>query len=296
MTARSTAGERARFVALLVHEEHALLDDKGYYGPMLQALSDALMEKGFVMRPVQCLHEYQKESFLHGPPRRYAGVVFLGPMYVDKLFIQAVVEHLPGPKVMLDHHFDDIPMHSVREDSVAGMCAAVKHFIELGHRHIAYLDSGDPRANPWKREGVNRALVGAGRPELGRGWVAGCRQNLLDVATALDWFMSLEPRPTAVMAYDDVRALFMLQAAAEAGMRVPDDLSICGYGDVAVRTGRSRALSSVSLDPAEMGGRAAELVAGPAGAKPQAVLVTPRLMARGTTTGPAAEKTSGAEG
>ena len=136
----------ARFVAALVPESQVLLDDKLYYGPMLQGLSDALMEKGTFLRPVQCLQEYQKEHFLHTPSSFYKGVVFLGLLYTSKLFIRAVVETLKCPKVVLDHHFEDIPMHSVREDAVAGMRAVTEHLLSLGHRRIAYLDMSRPEA------------------------------------------------------------------------------------------------------------------------------------------------------
>ncbi len=210
MTAAKSDSESARFVAVLLPESKRLLGDQAYYGPMLQGLSDALIEKNRYMRPVQCLHEYQKEYFLRTPPGFYKGVVFIGLLFKSPLFIQAVVEKLSCPKVILDHHFDDIPIHSVREDSVAGMRVVTEHLLALGHKHIAYLDNDNPDANPWKREGVNLALRGAGLGELPRGWVAGCRCNFVDVAVALDWFMGLEPRPTAIVACDDVRALLLL--------------------------------------------------------------------------------------
>jgi DNA-binding LacI/PurR family transcriptional regulator len=280
------AGGRPRFVAVLLPESQKLMDDRSYYGPMLQGLSDALLEKGLHLRPVQCLHEYQKEQFLCTPGGLYAGVVFMGQLFTSLLFVEAVVKSMPGPKVVLDHHFEGLPVHSVREDSVAGMRLLAEHLLALGHRHIAYLDNDNPEANPWKREGINQGLRAAGLEPLQRGWVAGCRCNFSDTADALDWFMGLEPRPTAVMTCGDVRALLLLQAAAERGLSVPGDVSISGYGDLSVRTGSSRTLTSVGVDPALMGRKAAELVSGPADAAPVAMLVPPDLAARGTT-GPA---------
>ena len=117
--------------------------------------------------------------------------------------------------------------------------------------------------------------------------MAGCRDNFSDVAAALDWFLELKPRPTAVIAASDSRALLLLQAAAERGLRVPQDLAITGYGDTAVRTGRSAILTSVWVDPAAMGRRAAELVLGPAEAPPEYVKIPPELAVRGSTAAPA---------
>jgi LacI family transcriptional regulator, galactose operon repressor len=275
-----------RFAAVLLPETNKVLDDKRYYGPMLEGLSEGLLESGILLRPVQCLQEYQKEHFLRTPRKFYTGVAFLGPLYASKLFIQAVVENLAGPKVMLDHHFEDIAMHSVREDAIAGMRMITEHLLSLGHRNIAYLDLSNLNANPWKREGVNLALKEAGMPELQRGWVAGCRDNFTDVVAALDWFRELSPQPTAVICCDDIRALLMLQSAAERGLRVPQDLSITGFGDYAVQTGRSEILTSMRVDSSEMGRRGARLIAGHPDASPQSVLVAPQLVVRGTTAAP----------
>ena len=81
MTAGKSDSESARFVAVLLPESKRLLGDQGYYGPMLQGLSDGLLEKNCYMRPVQCLHEYQKEHFLRTPPGFYKGVVFIGLLF-----------------------------------------------------------------------------------------------------------------------------------------------------------------------------------------------------------------------
>jgi DNA-binding LacI/PurR family transcriptional regulator len=275
------------FVAVLMSDPRKLLDDRAYYGPMLQALSETLMTSGHLMRPIQCLHEHQKEHFLHSPPGLYAGVVFLGQMFRHKTFIEAVVRNMSGPKVMLDHHFDDLAIHSVREDAVTGMQMLTEHLLSLGHRHIAYVDSDNPDTNPWKRQGVNLALREAGQPELPAGWIAGCRFNFSDAAAALEWFLELDPAPSAVICCDDYLALYVLQAAAERGMRVPRDISITGYGDTAVVGGRSGFLTSVAFPSTEMGRRAAEMIAGPPDAAPAAVLVPPQLMVRGSSAAPA---------
>jgi DNA-binding LacI/PurR family transcriptional regulator len=277
----------ARFVALLLPDTDAIVRNSSYYGTMIEGLNAGLMERHVFMRPVACRHEYQREHFLRGPLQMYSGVAILGTLYSSELFIRAVVESLPGPKVMLDHHVPDLGVHSVCEDSKAGMSALAGHLLALGHRRLAYLDHSSPQANPWKREGLNAALRASGLPELGRGWTAGCRDQFGDVAVALDWFLGLDPRPTAIVCCDDTRALLLLQAAAERGLTVPRDLSIAGYGDTAVRTGRSGSLTSVWIDPTLIGRRAAELLTGSPGAKPALSLVPPQLAARGTTAKPA---------
>jgi len=276
-------------VAVLVPEPDKVLNDRIYYGPMMQGLNDGLMERRLFMRPVACLHDYQREHFLRSGPALYAGAAFVGSVYAFDGFVRDVARGIRGPKVIVDHHLDDPPIHSVREDAVAGMRMAAEHLLALGHRRMAYLDNERADMNPWKRQGVDEALRAAGLPGLEPGRTAGCRMNFGDTATALDWFLGLAPRPTAVVCADDFRALFLLQAAAERGLRVPADLSIVGFGDLAVRSGRSRQLTSVGTDPVLLGRRAAELLAGPADAVPVAALIPPEIFVRGTTGAPAAK-------
>jgi len=286
MTEPGAHPQPTHFVAVLLPEPEKWLDDKTYYGPMLQGLGSALLERGFYMRPIDCLHQYQRDRFLGAKSELYAGAVFLGPAYAFGDFIREVARRVPGPKVLLDHHIEGLGIHSVREDAEAGMRLLAGHLLELGHRSLAYLDLEDPEANPWKRRGIDQALRRAGLGTLGSGRVAGCRYNFLDVSKALEWALALDPRPTAVLCCDDLRALLALQAAAERGLRVPADLSIAGFGGNAVRTGRSRILTSVNVDPVLMARKAAELIAAGPAAGPQAVLVMPELAVGGTTAAP----------
>ncbi len=69
-------------------------------------------------------------------------------------------------------------------------------------------------------------------------------------------------------------------------MQVPGDISLTGFGDTAVRLGRSQMLTSLAVDSALMGRRAAELVTGEPDAAPVPVLVSPELVVRGTTAPP----------
>ncbi|HOX07083.1 MAG TPA: LacI family DNA-binding transcriptional regulator [Planctomycetota bacterium] len=275
------------FVAVLLSEPEKWLNDKSYYGPMLQGLSEGLLERGYYMRPIDCLHEYQRAHFLDSSSGLYAGAVFLGPTYPFVDFIRRAAERVPGPKVLLDHHIEGMGIHSIREDAEAGMGMVVRHLVDLGHRSLAYLDLEDPGANPWKRRAIDLALQDAGLPELGAGRVAGCRNSFLDAAKALEWLLALSPRPTAVLCCDDIRALLLLQAAAEHSLRVPHDLSITGFGDAAVRSGRSQILTSVSVDPAAMGRKAAEIIAAGKDGGPRTILIRPELVVRGSTARPA---------
>jgi len=296
----------ARFVAVLMPDPPALATDDRYYGPMLRGLSDRLLAGGLCIRPIQTRFDYQQGAFLERRTREFAGVAFVGLYQVDAFVGEVARRYRDVPRVALDHHYEGLAIHSVREDAGEGMRRIVDHLAGLGHEHFAYMDNHRPEMNPWKRDGL-RAGLEAHSLELPKGYVAGCRYtrprdapaevHRTDVYAALEWFLSLDPRPTAIVCCDDVRALLAVEAAEALGLAVPRDLSVTGFGDVAFRDGESRFLTSLHLDPALMGERAAELLFGPADARPEAALVplTP-VVRRSTGPAPAAPKEEKKEG
>ena len=66
--------------------------------------------------------------------------------------------------------------------------------------------------------------------------------------------------PTAIFCANDLMAMGALEAAAERGLRVPDDVSIMGYDDQELARYTHPPLSTLVLPNYEMGRRAAELL------------------------------------
>ncbi len=121
------------------------------------------------------------------------------------------------------------PLRSVAVDQYAGGRMAVRHLLQLGHRDVVHLagptDWLDARRRiaGWHDElaaaGVTPSDPIPGDWSAGRGYEVG--REL--IATGL---------PTAVFAANDLLALGLLRAFAEAGVRVPGDVSVVGFDDV----------------------------------------------------------------
>jgi DNA-binding LacI/PurR family transcriptional regulator len=144
-----------------------------------------------------------------------------------------------------------------------GACAAVRSLIGLGHRDIACLvhaTSEDPAAAVVdaaageRRAGFERALRQHGlpaRPGLVRTVLPTSESGYLLMRRLLAGERS--ERPTAVFCSDDNVAVGALAAARESGVRVPEDLSLVGFGDLGIFC--TPALSSVRME-IEASGRA----------------------------------------
>jgi LacI family transcriptional regulator len=151
--------------------------------------------------------------------------------------------------VLINRRLGQIP--SVTIDNVDAIRQAVAHLKALGHTRIAHV--AGPRAS-WSNRERTRALraattaAGLTLVELGNvvprftGGVAAA-----DLVLAAD--------VTAVVAYNDLVALGLLNRFAARGVKVPDDMSVVGFDDIILSEMVHPALTTVAL-PQEQAGRA----------------------------------------
>ena len=178
----------------------------------------------------------KRDAYFHDVPRRERVdgmlIISLSPHDADvDRFLQAGV-----PTVLVDARHPRLSRAVI--DDVAGGRLAVQHLIELGHRKIAYVS--DQLENPFnfvssrdRYEGYRQALTAADipfRPDYHREGEHG-RQQAREMAHAL---LSLEDPPTAIFAASDTQAIGVLEAAQDAGLSVPEDLSVIGYDDIEI--------------------------------------------------------------
>lgn len=136
--------------------------------------------------------------------------------------------------------------------------AMVEHLVALGHRRIAHI-LGDPEhgAGIWRLAGYRDGLARAGLKEDPAYMVQG-RFSFESGVAAMRQLLALPQRPTAVFAGDDDMAVGAIWAAAEAGVSVPRDISICGFDDTTIATQVWPPLTTVHQPVREMGRRATE--------------------------------------
>lgn len=128
----------------------------------------------------------------------------------------------------------------VAVDDVAGVRLAVDHLLELGHRRIAYLSSGlvEPKTDRARLDGYRRALRAAGVPyerDLVVRWeepayLSSDREIVLEVERLL----TSPTRPTAFVVSNDLVAIDLVETLEQLGLRVPRDVSVVGFDDIAL--------------------------------------------------------------
>jgi DNA-binding LacI/PurR family transcriptional regulator len=202
------------------------------------------------------------------------------------------VEHLLRagvPTVLLDARHPDLSRVVI--DDVAGGRLATRHLIELGHRRIGFV--GDQLDNPFnfissrdRYEGYRQALAEASIPFSAEYFRQGehGREPARQMASDL---LALPDPPTAIAAASDTQAFGVLEAAQDAVMRVPEDLSVIGYDDIEIA--EYLGLTTIRQPLFALGVEGVALlldsIANPPPA-PRRVLLPVELVVRGTTAPP----------
>jgi DNA-binding LacI/PurR family transcriptional regulator len=143
--------------------------------------------------------------------------------------------HQAGIPVVLIDAYHPALSHLVVDD-IKGGYMATKHLVELGHTRIAYIS--DPLESPFRftsslhrYQGYRQALDEAGiafQPEYHR-WAEHGEEQARDMAHRL---LDLAEPPTAIFAASDTQAMGVIQAARDADLRIPGNLSVIGYDDI----------------------------------------------------------------
>ena len=174
-------------------------------------------------------------------------------------------------------------------DNVQGSLLAVRHLAELGHRRIATI-AGPVETRPGldRLRGYREGLAAAGlafRDE----YVTGGDFYVESGERAAAELLALAEPPTAIVAAADLMAVGAMRAAAAAGLRVPDDVSVVGFDDILLAAHLQPGLTTLRQDKAGIGAAAASLllarIAGDAEAPDEAILPV-ELIVRGTTAAP----------
>ncbi|MBO9606866.1 MAG: LacI family DNA-binding transcriptional regulator [Paenibacillaceae bacterium] len=164
------------------------------------------------------------------------------------------------PVVLVHRRLDGLPIDTIVSDNEAGGYMAARHLIELGHRRIAFVTGvNGSSVNISRMAGYRRAMTEAGIRVFPEWLVSGEAKYRpsYDAAAAL---LRLPDgvRPTAMINLSDIGALSVLDAAADANVRVPEDLAVIGFDDLFFASARQIQLTTVRIPRYELGKLAAE--------------------------------------
>lgn len=173
------------------------------------------------------------------------------------------------PLTIIDRRLPGLSADTVVVDNVGGAYRAVEHLLALGHERIACIATrGRPSTVVDRIAGYEQALRDAGILPLaavalsrrqgrsGDGTPTYTPEDLVPV----DQLLSARDAPTALFCVNDFIALGVMQHVLAQGRRVPQDLAIVGFDDIAMAAHMSLPLTTVAQPKYEIGAQAAQML------------------------------------
>ncbi|MGM9470461.1 LacI family DNA-binding transcriptional regulator [Pseudarthrobacter sp. YS3] len=280
--ARSLVTRRSQTIGVLASE-------LSQYGPAntLLGVEQAARDAGYFVS-IAALRSVSRDAIFgalqHFTDQSVDGIAVLVP---HSETLKILEEYNAGVPVIAVGSLGNAAISGAMVDQKRGAEIAVGHLIDQGHRRIGHVagpsgwTDGALRAEGWRS-----ALRNAGLPHdllLEGDWSAGSGYGL-------GRQLAVERKATALFVGNDQMALGILRAFNEAGVRVPDDVSVVGFDDQPESGYFTPPLTTVRQDFEELGRRCLDIMLKEieAGAGVSSTVVTPELVRRASTAPPAA--------
>lgn len=259
--ARSLVSGTSQTIALVIpHNEHIRVD--AFIPGLLGAINQYCHAQGF-----RVLLESVEDVTVPGAylrlvdSRRIDGLIMLNPRQQETPhLLELARRRFPlvlfgsGPGI-------DSDICSISTDNRAAARGATAHLLALGHRRIAHLSfaSLDYQVALARWEGYCDALAGYGLaadPDL----LVHGDFSAASAYAAARTLLQRPARPSALFAGNDIMAFGAMRAIREHGLRIPDDIAVVGFDDMALAEFAAPPLSTVRTDPMVQGALGAEML------------------------------------
>ena len=273
--ARGLAGGRTFSIGVVTQ---AL--DSPFYGTAMRAIEDSLLPAGYNALFVSGHWDAKAEANCIGvlQSRRVDGIIVLTGRLTDQaLKVYAKTQ----PLVVTGRTLKAPGLFTLNFDNFEGGRIATQHLIQLGHRRIAFIAGNADHPDATERLRGYRAALKAASIPFESAMVVPGEYHELSGLQAVERLIETGHRFTAIFAANDQMAVGAALGLQKRSLRVPQDVSVVGFDDLATSQYASPPLSSVQQSAYELGRLAAlAMLQLLSKTKPTAQVPAPRLIQR----------------
>lgn len=279
LAARSLSIRRSQTIGIVLPEMHG-----EFFSEVIRGIDLAARHSGYHLL-VSGSHSDAAEmvEVVEAMRGRVDGLVVMAPdVAVDELSDQL-------PLVLLNSN--DQRHAAITVDNFGGARAMMRHLASLDHKRIAFITGPAQNADARERlRGYRQSMRGTDARPIE---VRGDFSEASGFAAARE-IAKMNPRPTAIFAANDSMAIGALGALSEAGLRVPQDISVVGFDDIPIACYVTPQLTTIGVDIAELGRRAfavlIEAIAQPQKRERRRERITTTLVVRRSSATPGKKK------
>lgn len=247
--ARSLRGQKTRMIAMLVGDI-----SNPFYHVMVRKVQEIARTHRYDLLIASSDHDSEIEKhFVSALIRRPVDGIFLVPYHVNDEEISLLMRRTGASVVLLGKESQLPLVDTAYADDDRATYETVRWLLnEQGHQRIAYIGVPDTHVGNRRVQAFLRAMNEANLPvpenylEAGDFMVTGGEQ-------AMTRLLRLDPRPTAVIACNDLMAVGAMLIANDLGLSIPKDIAIVGFDNIPESARIRPRLTTIAQYPEEIG-------------------------------------------
>jgi DNA-binding LacI/PurR family transcriptional regulator len=254
--ARSLKTNRSQALGVILSN----IDDP-YFSEILQGIEEVAQRDGYSLFISASQHDPKREQTIVQVMRQHRvdGVIICSTTFSNEQNQQ--LSNYGIPIVVVNNQAAEDYRYSIYHDDMNGSCQVTQHLIDLGHRKIAYLgNSYSGRITQDRLCGFRQAMASAGMPVPTDYVYEMPGSEPENGSLALDHFLALAARPTAIVCFNDMLAMGVLKGLQQRGIRVPEEFSITGFDNIVFSNYTNPPLTTFDQPKRFIGQKAAELI------------------------------------
>ena len=231
-----------------------------FYSETAKIIENTTRELGYslIICNTDNRHDLQSKYIDILKQKKVDGIIFGSVRINDTNISNISVQELPY--ITYHRKLENGNSNYIISDDIAGIKIAVKHLVDLGHKDIAYISGPTIYST-----GINRL----------KGFIES--RNIFNLNNSNDlikeggyseeqsWkitkeIINLNPRPTAIIAANDIMAISALDCILHHGLSVPKDISLIGYDNINLASHARIQLTTISVAKKDMAKKIANLL------------------------------------
>jgi len=247
-------------IQLTIYKKHSqIVADTAFFQSLIAGIESKASINGYQLT-IKTISSTKLDSDMlraNGDDNAIDGILLLGTEMQREDMLSIV--GIDRPLLILDTCYLGIPANYVAIDNIGGALIGVNHLIERGHRKIGYLKSSINIQNFSERyEGYTKAMS-ASNLSCDYAHTVPLHPTIEGAYKDMVTYLSTNPElPTAFFSDNDIIAFGAMKALKDAGIRIPEDLSLLGFDDMPFCTITEPSLSTINVNKEILGNFAVE--------------------------------------
>ncbi|MEW5798084.1 MAG: LacI family DNA-binding transcriptional regulator [Bacteroidota bacterium] len=245
--ARGLIMRKTEAIGLLLPDLHG-----EFFSEVIRGADEAVQAQGYHLI-VSSSHNDSKEieaalRFMRG---RVDAIIVMSPQVDSEILLANLPKSVPV--VLLNCRTSNPHYDTIMTDGFGGAKEMTNYLLDLGHKRIAVLTGGENNIESQERlRGYRNAFA---ERDLTPNRSLEFRGSFTEVSgyEATREILLLKDRPTAIFAFNDSMAIGAIKAIREEGLKIPTDISVCGFDDIPVAKFLSPSLTSVCVPIHDLG-------------------------------------------